>query len=343
MLSLEELIREISEKSGKSEEEISSLIKDKQAELSNLVSEEGAAYIVGREAGVELIKDTRRKLKIKNILADMRNVEVVARIASVFEPREFDKNGKKGIVSGVMLSDDTGAIRLPLWNDEANLVSTLGLSQGDLVEISGAWAKKDNYRDAAELRLGKRGRIKKLEDGKGGDVPVLQEGDAGPPAPAEAKRVEIKDVSPGLNVIVKGCLMQVYRKRPYFEACPQCGGRVEEAGGSFTCKEHGTVQPAFNLLLSGVIDDGTGNIRAVFFREQAGKLFGKSAEDIKESFESEGMEAFWGNFAGRGKEFMVEGRVKISDFSQEPEILANKVSEVNVKEEAESLLKEIGG
>jgi replication factor A1 len=340
MLSLEELIGEISEKSGKSEEEVKGLIKEKQTELSDLVSEEGAAYIVGRELGVMLIKESRRDLKIANILPDIRNVDVVARVASVFEPREFDKNGKKGIVSGMMLSDDTGTIRLPLWNDEVKLISSIGLSQGDLVEVTGAWSKKDSYRDSAELRLGKKGKIRKVEDGES-EIPMPEQSqERGSPQPAERK--EIKDLAPGLNVIVKGCFMQVYRRKPYFEVCPQCGARAEEGNGSFSCKEHGPVQPNFNLLLSGVIDDGTGNIRVVLFREQAEKVFGKSAEEVKSAFESDG-EGFWSGFGGMGKEFMVEGRVKVNDFSKEPEILANNVSEVNVKDEAERLLKEIGG
>ncbi len=344
MLSTEELIKEISGKSNKSEGEVKKLIDEKQTELSGLVSAEGAAYIVGRELGVELIKDARRELKIKNIVPDMRSVNVVAKVVRLFEPREFDKNGKKGVVASMMLGDDTGTIRLPLWNDEVELLSSLGLAEDDTIEVSGAWAKLDKRSEGVELRLGKRGKLKKvgagerpeLADVKAEPLPDLQ-AQAGP-----AERVSISMMKPGMNVMVKGCLVQVYRKKPYFEVCPQCGSRAEEKEGKFVCKDHGAVEPAYNLLLSGVIDDGTGNVRVVLFREQAEKVFGKSADEVRQQFEKEGMDAFWDNSAMLGHDIMVEGRVKTNDFSQEPEILANSVSKVNVKEECKRLLQGLG-
>ncbi len=344
MLSVDELISEISGKTGKAEEEIRKLIKDKQTELSDLVSEEGAAYIVGRELGVELIKETKRDLKIVNIVPDMRNVDVVARVASVFDVREFNKNGKTGRVSSIILSDDSGTIRFPLWNDEVGLIASTGLKRGDKIEVTGAWAKKDNYRDGVELRLGKRGKIKVVEQGDdpGPDEDeVVHNSTEGQPQQA-AQRVEIKAAQPGMSVIVRGCIVQVYRKRPYFETCPQCNGKLEEKEGGLGCKEHGIVKPMSNLLLTGVVDDGTANIRVVFFREQAEKLFGKGAEEVRKEFNEIGHDDFWDKFPATGKEIMIEGRVKTNDLSKEPEIVANSVSDVDVKGECHALLAKVG-
>lgn len=343
MLSVEELVSEISGKTEKSEEEIKKLIKDKQVELSDLVSEEGAAYIVGRELGVELIKDTKRELKIANIVPDMRNVDVVARVAGVFDVREFEKNGKKGKVSSLILSDDTGTIRLPLWNDEVNLVSSLELKQNDTIEVTGAWAKKDNYKGGAELRLGKRGKIKIVEHGEipgAVETAMTQTHGSGQPA-QKAERFQISALQPGMAVIVKGCLVQVYKKKPYFETCSQCRGKIEEKDGGFVCKEHGSVAPSPNLLLTGVVDDGTGNIRAVFFREQAEKLFGRSPEEIKTEFNDIDLDAFWEKFPAIGTEFMIEGRVQTNDFTKEMEIVVNNVGDISIKDECQRLLKEL--
>jgi ssDNA-binding replication factor A large subunit len=343
MLSVEELVSEISGKSGKSEDEVRQLIKDKQVELSNLVSEEGAAYIVGRELGVELIKETKRQLKISNIVPDMRNVDIVARVASVFDVREFEKNGKKGQVSSMILADDTGTIRLPLWNDEVSLMTSLGIRQNDVVEVTGAWAKRDSYRDGVELRLGKRGKIKVVEHGEvpgAVDTAISHSQEKGPVQ--KAARYDISALQPGMSAIVKGCLVQVYKKKPYFEVCPQCGGRPEENAGSFTCKEHGKVAPAPNLLLTGVVDDGTGNIRVVFFREQAEKIFGRGAEEVRTEFNNKGLDAFWERFPNLGKELMIEGRIKANELNKETELVANAVSEANVKEECKNLLAQLG-
>lgn len=343
MLSVDELIREIAGKTGKSDEEIKKMISEKQVELSNLVSEEGAAYIVGRELGVELIKETKRVLKIASIVPDMRNVDVVARVASVFDVREFEKNGKTGKVTSIMLADDTGTIRLPFWNDEVNFMSSLGIKQNDVIEVSGVWAKKDNYKDGGvELRMGKRGKIKIIEEG---EVPEVShsdiQGSGNKPAKQASVRLEVSALQQGMNVIIKGTLVQVYRKRPFYDSCPQCGGRVEENQGSISCKEHGSVTPMPNALLTGVVDDGTGNVRVVLFRDQAEKILGTPAEQAKNDFNSAGMDAFWDKFRGLGVELMIDGRVKTNDLSKELEIVANSVQEVNVKEEAGKLLEEL--
>ena len=48
---MNDLIEKISKESGKSVKSVTDLIDEKKEELSGLVSEEGAAYIVGRELG----------------------------------------------------------------------------------------------------------------------------------------------------------------------------------------------------------------------------------------------------------------------------------------------------
>ena len=286
MLSLEELISEIAGKSGRDRKDVRDMVLGKQAELSGLVSAEGAAYIVGRELGVDLIKDSRRNLKIKNVLPDMRNVDITATVVSVFEPREYDSKGKKGVVAGMILGDETGTIRLPLWNEEVKLLSSLGISQSDAVKITGAWAKKDN-RGGVELRLGRKGMVKKLKKGEAPEIGAASaEPRTGHGQPDMGKRTDIAMASPGENITIKGCIVQVYKKKPYYEVCPQCGSRVEESRKKFVCKEHGEVEPSLNLLVSGVIDDGTGNIRVVFFRDHAERLFGKPKEEIVRDPES---------------------------------------------------------
>ncbi|MBN1896839.1 MAG: hypothetical protein JW789_03900 [Candidatus Aenigmarchaeota archaeon] len=342
MLSLEELIEEISGKSGKTVDEIRVLIKDKQTELSDLVSEEGAAYIVGRELGVELVRENgNRELKIANVVPDMRNVDIVARISAVFEEKGFERNGKTGTVQSMILADETGTIRLPLWNDEVKLISSIGLRKNNLIKVTGAWSKKDNYKDGTELRLSKRSKIEIVE---AGEAPAENEqphteGNPGssryPQVPSE--RVLIKDVQEGMNVMIKGCLMQVYKKKPFFEVCSKCGARIKEVENGYICNEHGNVTPLYTLLITGVFDDGSGNIRAVMFRDQAEKLFGMKPEEVKEKYASDGDE-FWTAFSNLGKEYMIEGRAKMNDFSKEIEIVANNVSEVNVKEECQRIL-----
>jgi len=132
MLSLENIVKEISKGSGISEGDVKKKIEEKQIELSGLVSPEGAAYIVGKELGVNLLKKTaKRRLKIKNILPGMRSIDVTGKILGISDKRDFEKSGKSGSVVNLMLADETGVVRVSLWNDEIGLLEKLGRTVDD--------------------------------------------------------------------------------------------------------------------------------------------------------------------------------------------------------------------
>ena len=154
MLSSAELVERISQESKKSKEDVKKLIEDKLLELSGLVSEEGAAYIVARELGLNLLASTHRQMRVENLIPGLRSVDIVARITKIFPPREFSKNGKAGVVQNLSLADPTGRVRLSLWNDETKLVSEGKIKEDDVVKIERGFTKQDNT-GKPELRVGK--------------------------------------------------------------------------------------------------------------------------------------------------------------------------------------------
>ena len=82
-----------------------------------------------------------------------------------------------------------------------------------------------------------------------------------------------------------------------------------------------------------MIDDGTGNIRAVGFRENAEKLFGIKTEeavgkDIRELIKGVPL----------GKEFIFRGRVKKNDLFDRLEFMIEKINDVVVLDEIKNLL-----
>ena len=335
MNSVDEVVNKITEASGKPLEEIKKLIEEKQRELSGLVSEEGAAYMVGRELGVTLLKESDRTLKIKNLMGGLRSVELVVRVLRKFEPREFSKNGRSGKVANILIGDETGTCRMSFWNDDIKKLDDI--QENDVIRISGGWVKMD-YRGEPELRLGK-GTMEKVD----ADVKVREvQKESRPGGFGEARRMSISDLKDGSFGEVRASLVQIYNRKPFYNICPECKGRVEETDGKFTCKEHGEVQPAWAMVLSGVIDDGTGNIRAVFFREMAEKLFGKTAEELRAiAQEKADALAVYELFPSLGKEMIFRGRAKISSFSESLEFVVNEVADVDVKKEAEELIQEL--
>ncbi len=332
MFEFDEIVGKISEHAKMSREGVLKLVEEKQDELSGLVSREGAAYMVGRELGLNLLKEGKRKLKIGNIVAGMRFVDVAARILDISGIREFEREGRKGRVLNILLGDETGTIRLSMWNEETDMVSSGGLKEGDVVKITGGYVKSDG-RGGFELRLG-RGKIEKTDD----DVPhtvAKKEGLQG------MLRKDIADVEEGGYYEIRGCLVQVFNRNPLYAVCPSCGRRASEREGAWSCMEHGKVEPVYRMVISGILDDGTGNMRVVFFGDEAEKVAGNAAEELRKTAGSgAGLLEIYENMDCLGREFIVTGRARMNELTENMELIAGSVSDVDPKKEYEIILKE---
>jgi len=335
MTDSELLIKEISREAKIPELKVRKLIEEKVDELSGLVSREGAAYIVARELGISLIKDTKRQLKISSIISGLQSVDLTARVLKIFEPREWEKNGKKGSVANLLIGDETGTMRLSLWNEELELLSKL--SEGDVVRITGGFVKQDN-KGRPELRIGK-GKIEIVEEEM--DIPDTLPEKENIVTTRLKKRSHIEELKEGDFAEVRSTLVKLFeRETPFFNVCPQCEKRVEEENEIFKCKEHGRVEPKQRLVAAGVIDDGTGNKQADFYGENAEKIFGKETKEIV-GFSKGEMTNVYEECPNLGKDFIMKGRVKRNEFTERLEFMVNEIEDVNVEKECNELLKDL--
>ncbi len=334
MLTLTDIIKKISQETNKTEEEVNKLIKEKQDELSGLVSKEGAAYIVGKELGVQLIKENKRRLRIKNLVSGLRSVDLVARVVKIFEPRKFKSKGREGAVVNLLIGDETGTARLSLWDSEIELIEKNKIKEGNVIELKGCYVKIDN-RGNPELRLGRGSLTVSEEDFGIPDVKELK----GYSIP---KRNRIADFKENEFEETKACLVQIFERNPFFEVCPQCESRLKLSDGKWICEQHGEVQPAYQMVVSGFIDDGTGTIRAVFFREMAEKVFGKKTDELRKILEEKkDLSAIYDNIPSLGKDFIIKGRVKRNEFTENLEIIVNEMKEIDPKKETDEILREL--
>ena len=273
-LSYDEIVARISEKSGLTSVELSDRVEKKMAQLAGLVSREGAAHIVASELGIKLIEQMSGRLQVKNILNGMRDVETVGRVMQVFDERTFSTNGREGKVASLSLADETGTIRVVLWNEQADNVKKI--KPGDIVKVKEAYVRERN--GEKELQLGDRSAILINPPGESVDVaaPVPQSS----PQIAAPQRKKLSELTEADSMAeILGTIVQVFDIR-FFEVCPTCGKRARQADGSFNCGAHGKVSPSFSYVMNAVIDDGTETMRLVLFRRMVERLLNKTEQEV---------------------------------------------------------------
>ncbi len=79
-------------------------------------------------------------MKINELKPRMGKVEIEVEVVSVGEVREFNKFGNTGRVATAVVKDDTGEIKMSLWNDEIEKVKPgckLKITNGYVNEFQG--------------------------------------------------------------------------------------------------------------------------------------------------------------------------------------------------------------
>lgn len=105
---------------------------------------------------LEEYREHLRPLKIAEILEmedEGEEVDVAGRIFSLSDPREFERQDGTGIVRSMELADETGRIRVSLWDEKAEKP----LNVGDAVRIENARIRLGLY--SVELNTGRTTRI----------------------------------------------------------------------------------------------------------------------------------------------------------------------------------------
>jgi len=323
---LEQLIKKIAEEAGVDENEVRERIEEKKTELSGLISDEGAAHIVAKELGIPLIKRMEKKLNLENVIPGMRNVDVVGRVTKISPIREFKTDNAEGKVCNIRIADATGSVRVSLWNDEIDKIKDI--KEGDVVRVRG-YVREDNWGNP-EIRLGHYGSIQLSQE----EMPSLDE-------LMDVKQIEracIRDLKEGQWKEIRGALLHVFETNPFYEVCPECKKRLKQENGKFLCDEHGEVEPNFSIVLSGIVDDGTGNMRIVLFGSQAESLIGMTVNEAREIYDRKKEVSSLLENVPLGKEFVFEGRVRKNEFFDRLEFIANNVKNVNVQEEISRLI-----
>ncbi len=313
-----DLIKKISSETGLSEDEILNRVEEKRKQSSH-ISEEGAAYLLAKELGISLLRKQER-LNIASIIPGMQNIDIIGKMTRIIK-RDFETEKAKGRLANIYLSDETGTARLVLWNEEIEKLSDF--LEGDVVHIRG-FVKEGLL--GPEIRLGRYGSIAKSDE----QITTVTTG-------RRYDRSSIAELNESDANEIKACLMHVFESNPFYEVCSQCNTRVREET-NYKCDEHGNVEPAHALVVSGIIDDGTENMRFVSFGENAEKILGMKTEEARKAFMKKMDKAVIFEKVQLGRELLFDGVVRRNKLYDRLEFIVNNIKSVDVKKEIERLL-----
>ncbi|MCH8067436.1 MAG: DUF2240 family protein [Nanoarchaeota archaeon] len=307
----EQIIERIKKEANISEDEINGKVDQKMKQLSGLISKEGAAHIVANELGIKLFDSFTGKLQIKNILVGLRNVETVGKVLQTYELREFTTNERQGKVASLVIGDETGTIRIVMWGDQADNIKNINKEM--IIKIAGGYVKDNN--GGIELHLNDRSQV--ILNPPGESVNVVKQN--------ATQRKEISKLTENdNNVEILGTIVQIFDPR-FFPIDPETGRKVTENEGTYYLNDKAIENPDYSYVLNLIVDDGTDNMRAVFFRETMEKLLNCNKEKIlgykdnPETFEQVKSDLL-------GTLVKINGRVKKNLFFDRLEIVSNDVS-----------------
>ncbi len=154
----------IIEQSGISREEVEKLVQEKKELLGNLATEEGAAVLVAVELNVEVKEPEEekpeKKILIKDLQEGMTSVSALDGVVmEILRIKRFERRtGSTGQMASMRIADNTGEIRLVLWEEQSEAVEKGKIHKGNLLRIIRGFTRKGLSGDL-ELHVGRLGKV----------------------------------------------------------------------------------------------------------------------------------------------------------------------------------------
>ena len=318
-ISVDDVIQKIRSETNLSEADIKEQIKAKVKELEGLVSEEGAAFIIAAELGVQVMRDSVSVAhKISELKPGDKDIELICVIERIYRIIAYVRAGVAKEVASLQISDETGQMRLVMWDDKARSASEL--KRGQKIKVRGAQVKL-NRDNLPELHIGRYSSLNILQDA----------------IKLAAKTVTLDKLQAGETISVLADVVNVREPKFYF-VCPHCNKKVIPAVEGFLCPDHKKVMPKENLFCSFTIDDGNAATRAVIFGSAAEEMLGLKVADMKTIEALQLLSTIQARLLGRT--ILIEDRVKENKNFSTLEIVANSVNlEPSPKELAVNLMR----
>ena len=286
--------------------------KKPEEEIWNLIEAKRKEldYLISEEGAAHIIAselglNLKATMRVDELEEAATGIEIFLRVARTYPMREFKKGERQGKVQNIVAEDGTGSIRVSLWDKKAET----GINEGDTLYISGGYAKKTKA--GLEIRVGNRSTVEVNPKNAPASLKSTRK------ASVETRTLDQARV--GELVQINASLVQVRDRVPFFES----------AEGK-------------QLMISGLIEDETGSMRAIFFRRAAEALIGIPREKAIEVADMSG----YGELLAKVpvlKELKLYGKIKHNEMTNSDELIVNRVYPVEPGEVVDSKLEKIIG
>jgi len=152
------------DETGLSRKDIQDLMDEKKTELKGLITDDGALLLIAKELKVEVKKESKDtindiEVKISDISLGMKNIVLVGRIKDVNKIFNFTRNdGSEGFVGSFSIQDESGEIRVVLWDEDTRILTNENFVLNEVVKIINGYTKEGRYQDL-EIHVGRFGKI----------------------------------------------------------------------------------------------------------------------------------------------------------------------------------------
>ena len=99
-------------------------------------------------------------MKIADLKARQEGVNLIVEVVDAGEVREFEKFGRVGKVANATVKDDSGQIKLTLWNED-----TGKFELGNKLKITNGFVRE--FQGEKQLTAGRNGKVELAEEGEG--------------------------------------------------------------------------------------------------------------------------------------------------------------------------------
>jgi len=337
-MDIEKMIEEISSKTGKSKEEIEKMIEEKMKEFGGLISKTGILLIIGKEFGIDLIKPKEKNLKVENLVDGLSKVNIILKIIKIINKTEFErKNGEKGKVLTFLGGDETGIVKVSIWNEKVDEFENENIKEGDVIELKNAYTRLNDFGNV-ELRLGTFGSVKKSDEIVNVDESAIETSEI---KNHEYVHVKLNEVKENMYVEINGIVTSIFEKQLIYYFCPICKEKLDE--NETQCKIHGEVEPTKLMIINGYVDDGHSRIKYVLFKKNAEKFINKTTESVDNEVKIKGNKEMLEDIKCEcvGKYIIFQGIIKKNNITDSLELVVNnlKIPEISENEIKNNLEK----